>query len=293
MHATRIVVEDSDHDVPIDDLLSIMTGLNTPACARSITRPIVALLLTGIVFTVAHAQSASEANRPTTPSERPGVAVFSGSIDATSVDAFIARHADDTLHRLIVTSGGGEIGAGMRLGNWVLDHGLDVEVVQVCASSCANYVFTAGRRKIIDDGAIVLWHGSALQKNFRRLLEDCVRQLHERERADGELAGGYADTRSVADPSCDYFAAKEREQVAFFARLGASEYITRLGQEPHDFEALWTVPVETMTLLGYRGVEAPTGYASAAYMTHFNVVEGPPVLSLRMLDDGSIEQLMR
>ena len=48
----------------------------------------------------------------------------------------------------------------MLIGEWVFDHDIDVIVEELCFSSCANYIFTAGNNKTIEAEAIVGWHGS-------------------------------------------------------------------------------------------------------------------------------------
>ena len=53
----------------------------------------------------------------------------------------------DKIDTLKINSRGGEIGLGIDLGNLVFDHQLNVEVAQYCFSSCANYVFAAGKVK--------------------------------------------------------------------------------------------------------------------------------------------------
>lgn len=96
---------------------------------------------------------------------------YDGRITQASVAAVrMLLEADGSLKELAIRSGGGDVEAGLALGGLVRDRGLDVRVVgDVCMSSCANYVFPAGRRKIVESGALVIWHGSMIQKN---LLED-------------------------------------------------------------------------------------------------------------------------
>ena len=62
-----------------------------------------------------------------------------------------------------VDSDGDVIGEGMKLGHWIFDHNVDVPVDGLRFSSCANYVFTAGRIKTLMAGSIVGWHGSERQ----------------------------------------------------------------------------------------------------------------------------------
>jgi hypothetical protein len=45
------------------------------------------------------------------------------------------------------------------VGDYIYDHELDIEVNQLCGSSCANYWFTAARKKTVSQGAYVGFHG--------------------------------------------------------------------------------------------------------------------------------------
>lgn len=65
--------------------------------------------------------------------------------------------------RLVITSTGGEVSLGIELGRWVQENNLDVEVEKFCASSCANYIFTAGHFKYLNKDSTLIWHGSAWQ----------------------------------------------------------------------------------------------------------------------------------
>ncbi len=230
-------------------------------------------------------------DRESTASE---IVTFSGSIDTASVAGFIDSQAGRRIARVILDSPGGEIRSGIVLANWILDRCADVQVSKACASSCANYLFLAGRRKIIDDGAIVIWHGSALQEDFRRLLADCPRRISELTHSGGELVDRYLRELEDEEARCRYFSAAVDEQNAFFARIGASEYVTRMGQEPHEFRALWTVSPETMAQLGIAQVEAPANYGSHDYMRRFNRPDDPePILVLGFDDAGAVIERAR
>lgn len=216
-------------------------------------------------------------------------AVFNGPIDASTVQAFMTRYQGRSIRRVVVESPGGDVLQAIELANWMLDHEVDVEVAGACASSCANYLFAAGRHRVIDDGGIVIWHGSALQRDFRDRAGDCRRRLAELERGGGELLERDRDALADEQARCAYHAMLQQRQDAFFARIDGSEYITRMGQEPRNFRALWTVPVAVMARLGYRDVEAPAAYASPDYMRRFN---GPhdtePILSLGFGETGAV-----
>jgi hypothetical protein len=87
-------------------------------------------------------------------------AFYEGSLSVEHNVSFFDMVDGQPVRRLIITSSGGEVEAGIELGEWVYRHGIDVEVPDHCLSSCANYVFPAGRNKTILDGAMVAWHGN-------------------------------------------------------------------------------------------------------------------------------------
>jgi hypothetical protein len=126
--------------------------------------------------------------------------------------------------RLVITSKGGEIGAGMELGNWVFDEGLDVYVPEYCVSSCANYVFTAGRRKFLNDTAMLFWHGGALQEQLHHgPLCDAVREL---------TANVECDEEQQRKSFSRQLAAYREDEAAFFSKIKVDQQITVLGQRP-------------------------------------------------------------
>ena len=74
------------------------------------------------------------------------------------------------INLLEINSPGGDVIAGLELGNWVLDNNLDVRIGAICASSCANYVFPAGNKKILQEHSLLLWHGSSYQSDVDELV---------------------------------------------------------------------------------------------------------------------------
>jgi hypothetical protein len=99
---------------------------------------------------------------------RDGRLIYKGSITETANrDIFEAfRTAENKPERLLISSVGGDIKLGMELATWVRQHNLDVEVMGICASSCANYVFPSGRKKYLRKDSVLLWHGSAWQSDW-------------------------------------------------------------------------------------------------------------------------------
>jgi hypothetical protein len=86
--------------------------------------------------------------------------VFAGRIDASSAAEFLEAARRPGITRLVITSRGGLVAPALDMAAAVYDRGLDVEVPTVCYSSCANYIFPAGRRKVLGRRGAVAWHGN-------------------------------------------------------------------------------------------------------------------------------------
>ena len=67
---------------------------------------------------------------------------------------------------IVQWSGGGNWESALALGKLIHQHGWDVEVVDVCASACANFIFPAGRRKYLHSDSLLLFHGGPHQQNL-------------------------------------------------------------------------------------------------------------------------------
>ena len=61
--------------------------------------------------------------------------------------------------RLFMNSVGGDVEAGLAIARSVLKNDMDVVVDGICLSSCANYLFLAGRTKTVLPLALVGFHG--------------------------------------------------------------------------------------------------------------------------------------
>lgn len=68
---------------------------------------------------------------------------------------------------LEITSGGGQVVLGLDLADFILAKQLDVSVPQFCFSSCANYIFVAGKTKYLGEKAVIGWHGNANSARWR------------------------------------------------------------------------------------------------------------------------------
>ena len=171
-----------------------------------------------------------------------GALVYEGEITHESntllFNAF--KKTENKPSRLIVTSLGGEIGAGLELGNWIIENELDIEVSKHCFSSCANYVFPAGRKKYLRKNSIIVWHGSAWQENWSKDAENTDFHTH-------------------------YLPDVRKKETAFFHKLGIDNAITVYGHGKLTFmEKLstyigksiigWDYSLKDMARLGVRNI---------------------------------------
>lgn len=219
--------------------------------------PFVLLLL--ILFLPARAAAAPEP-----------VALYRGPIDAERNAAFFRDVAGRAVERLRITSSGGSVEAGIALARWVHRNNLDVVVDDHCLSSCANYVFPAGARKVIRPGAVVAWHGS-----YRHLVETGLWRddVAYRMEAHGE---DRATARRRARAEAERLAALED---AFFAEIGVDPRLCWFAKvAPYHVPDYYTLSVDGMARFGVTGVEAPDGYPPddpARPGLHVTVIRAP------------------
>ncbi|TRW48698.1 hypothetical protein FM042_06845 [Aliidiomarina halalkaliphila] len=147
------------------------------------------------------------ANEPSYAGIKDGQLVYTGSLSEASNKALFEAYeqASNKPTRLLISSTGGEIRLGLELGRWIVQHELDVEVLDLCASSCANYVFPAGKTKYLRKDSVLIWHGSAWQENWKVA----------------------EDTQKVFDQWLDVIRASETE---FFAELEVDNMLAVYGQ---------------------------------------------------------------
>ncbi len=186
---------------------------------------------------------------------------------------------------LVINSGGGEVGVSMDIGLWVFDNGLNVRVSNGCMSSCANYVFPAGKKKIIDDNAIVAWHGSVLQDDFDLPPKENLKLI---EQIDNHLKTVIKDTverekekRRILENTKQYMVDMPSKQKSFFNRIGVDGNITIIGQDvKYGIEDFWFLSVEDMEKFGVKNVIAPVDY-SKTDVSRFNA-KGHSVVFLEL-----------
>jgi hypothetical protein len=179
-------------------------------------------------------------------------AVYRGQIDARNNRALFEEAAARGVTHLRITSAGGYVEAGIALGRWVHRNRVEVVVADHCLSSCANYVFPAGARKVIRPGAVVAWHGS-----YRHLVETGLWRGDVGYRMAARREGRATATRR-ARAEAERLAALED---AFFRDIGVDPFLCWVGKvAPHRVPDYFTMTVAHMARFGVTEVEAPADY---------------------------------
>lgn len=182
------------------------------------------------------------------------VVIFTGPLTAEAVSNLIDTEHGRSARVLQITSAGGEVTAGIRLGRWIFQRGMDVRVADYCLSSCANYVFTAGRRKVIEPGAVVAWHGNYHHLGETGLWRDDVRLRMRNYGEDEDTASSrvWAQVQQLLN-----------QEDEFFALVGVDEFLCWIGkQAPYDVPDYFFLSLPDMARFGVRGVEAAADYPS-------------------------------
>jgi hypothetical protein len=182
---------------------------------------------------------------------------FNQKVTAGAVNAFIDKYTDCIPAWITVTSSGGDAEAAMLLGDWIFKNRINIRVRSLCVSSCANYIFPAGRQKEIEPRALIVWHGSALQKNFREFISK-YEAIQATDNSSPYLAENSLNYNSLLRII--------KKQNEFFAKIGVDESILRLGQEPFDFDTSgWSATPQVMKKYGINNISAPTNYGELSY----------------------------
>ncbi|MDH3888452.1 MAG: hypothetical protein OEU78_08120 [Gammaproteobacteria bacterium] len=183
-----------------------------------------------------------------------GVAYYSGPISAEQNQRLLEVVQGKVVKRLVITSSGGEVEAGITLGLWVFNHRLNLEVQEYCLSSCANYVFPSGHHKFIDAGAVVAWHGNYNHLKQTGLWQDDIASRMVRHNEDAATA------RIQLREDVERLVGLESD---FFERIGVNEYLCWIGKAPpYNAPNYYFLSREDMAHFGVTHVQTPPGYES-------------------------------
>lgn len=196
------------------------------------------------------------------------VPIFSSYITPESVSEFIGKFKNEKPpDKIIINSAGGQIEAGIDFGTWIFDKKISIEIRGQCGSSCANYIFPAAYSKKIISPAIVWWHGSIKQKDAADKIKKYNQLLFKINNnitlSDDESSLLHSD---VERKIYDRITRETKLQNEFYKKIGVSEYIDRIGQEPVSIRSGWMIGVSEMKYFGVCNVIADSNYDNPNYL---------------------------
>ncbi|RYU68789.1 hypothetical protein ERW51_06385 [Aliivibrio finisterrensis] len=176
--------------------------------------------------------------------------VYEGDISGGANETLLSLYKNNgQIKTLEIKSYGGEINLGMDLGEFVYKNNLTVEVNDYCFSSCANYVFPSGKRKLISNRAVIGFHGGASSNEF----DDSE---FEKELASLSIQQREETLNEVAN----YMKDSVKREDAFYSMIGVDQRITTLGQSD-DFSQFdeggydgWYYSISALNKLGVDNV---------------------------------------
>ncbi len=160
------------------------------------------------------------------------VVCFYDAITRQTADAFLALPIPQGA-TIVLQSGGGDVDAALDMADRIFEKQATVVVYNICFSSCGNYLFPAGVRKIVLPHSYVGWHGGPGDPSTYPAEPPQVRQVLARIRArsDAFLA------RLKVDPALIYKAPE------------GSEF-----DQAHQETTGWSLPPEKIEALGVHGI---------------------------------------
>ena len=186
---------------------------------------------------------------------------YRGPITPDGVKQLLTTHDRDNILWLVMNSAGGEVNLAMDLGDWVFQKNLRVRVVDRCLSSCANYIFTAATVKVVTQGAIVAWHGSAIQSDVQSRAE--ISEVIETEILPRTPTSQHATVKSkILRETLDSLKRSRERQAKFFEKIQVDERITTIGEGHPAIQDFWFLSVAAMERFGIGFVVAPSDYAA-------------------------------
>ena len=193
--------------------------------------------LTALLAHLAHlavAPHATAQSQPAATVEAIGDAVvFTGQINQQSAAAFIRLLQDPGIHRLVITSRGGMVTAALDMALAIHQRQLDIEVPTACHSSCANYIFPAGRHKIVGRPQAVAWHGNMTHVLYL-------------------VQSGQESWNEEMTAAAYQLAAREAE---FFSRVGVDGFVCWFAKTaPYDVDDFYALSTDDMQRFGIKNV---------------------------------------
>lgn len=178
------------------------------------------------------------------------IAFYAGTNNESFIKLTNLLHANkNTVKQLTVFSGGGDVHSAIKIGTLVHEMQLKVNIKNMCLSSCANYIATASPNVVVQAGAILGWHGGALQPLYQPLefsIPFYVKALHW-------LFGDDEEMKRSQKQGMKEWQIKEAE---FFDLVQVNQAVTILGMTPGYLEKrstpFFSYDIRTLKRLGLK-----------------------------------------
>lgn len=179
-------------------------------------------------------------------------ATYAFEINEENNAKFFSAIKNLKIKKLRVNSGGGDVEAAIKLALWIYHNKIDIEVIEYCLSSCANYLFTAAYRKIILPGAIVAWHGNYHHLKHTGLWRNDILTRMKRTRETRVQA------RNNVLNQVNHLVKLEQ---SFFKEIGVDQKICWIGKmPPYNVRNYYFLTVSDMHRFGVRNITLQKNY---------------------------------
>jgi hypothetical protein len=164
-----------------------------------------------------------------------GTLLIQGRLNNELLNSFyaIAEKNDLSGVKVKLRSQGGSTKVGMIIGREIYRLQLDVEVDEYCISSCANYLFTAGKNKYLQSAEHLQFHGGSLQPNFVDVALSLVSKNKHMEHFDDSAVPNAPELRKLYGLRKDHPfnpASGILAEVAYFKEIDVNPIIPVYGQ---------------------------------------------------------------
>ena len=218
---------------------------------------------------------------------RCDTATVTGDISAETfvkLRGCLARSLEKKKTFVITNSPGGDNAAALALGILIHRHGWDVEIVDYCASACANFIFPAGKTKYLNRHTMLLFHGGPYQENLLEMASTPPQEPSMNGAPVGSVTLGHLNkentititaTKTIADKELHEFLSMTNDsnlvEIIRGLRKASDQFYQELGVNP------------ALSTYGQIGAYEPT-YKSYKYLGFIYRLD-----SLRRLGISNIE----
>lgn len=188
----------------------------------------------------------------TVANKESNIAIYVSEISKENNATFFSSIKNRMIKKLRVNSSGGDVEAAIKLARWIYNNKVDIEVIEYCLSSCANYLFTAAFHKTILPGAIVAWHGNYHHLKQTGLWRD---DIQTRMKRTGESR---VQARTHVLQQVNHLVKLEQ---SFFKEIGVDEKVCWIGKiPPYNVKNYYFLSVSDMHRFGVRNVILTKNY---------------------------------